>query len=502
MLLIASDRRYTIQTWLITGWHGPALILVFFLASATVTRLVASPVAALTARCQAAEGDFRAMHATLLQASEATAMCSNGEAEGVALGESLGALLRLRWQLLLRRGLLGLATIFFEYNGSIVNYVAVGLALCGGMYDDRSASDLSSIVSRGSTFAITMVFGLTQLVAAVGTAAELSGHTRRVAALLRGLEHVEATTSSWRRREEEEWRPGQEHAHAHAQGAEDARAEGDAEGKGESKGEGSGVRGRRRLSKEGGGEPLLEGRRLCVSVPPMQSKPYGVGGSSALRMSSSSAMLSRVELLSAVELCVRAGGSVLVRGAAGVGKTALLRTICGLWPLGERSEAAPPGQGAELVCVPPLWNRSARHAGSPTYLVLPQSAPLRPGMDTSLYEQLVYPLLERDDAHEACCDALEAVGLSGLIDRLGGLHTPHSRREWHAALSPGQRQLLVCARIFVHRPALVLLDEATSAMPAANEGRIYAKLRALGIAYVSIGHRASLEQHHDDIVDL
>ncbi len=66
---------YTFQTWLITGWQGPALISIFFVASATITRLVASPVAALTARVQAAEGDFRAMHATLLQASEATAMC-------------------------------------------------------------------------------------------------------------------------------------------------------------------------------------------------------------------------------------------------------------------------------------------------------------------------------------------------------------------------------------------------------------------------------------------
>ena len=79
--------------------------------------------------------------------------------------------------------------------------------MCGGVYDDRGAGELSSIVSRGSTFAITMVYGLTQLVAAVGTAAELSGHTRRVAALLRGLEYVDATTGGWRRREEEAWRP-------------------------------------------------------------------------------------------------------------------------------------------------------------------------------------------------------------------------------------------------------------------------------------------------------
>ena len=74
---------YTAQTWLITGWQGPAIIYMYFIASAAVTRLVASPVAALTARVQASEGDFRTMHAMLLQSSEATAMCSDGDAEGL-----------------------------------------------------------------------------------------------------------------------------------------------------------------------------------------------------------------------------------------------------------------------------------------------------------------------------------------------------------------------------------------------------------------------------------
>ena len=54
-------------------------------------------------------------------------------------------------------------------------------------------------VSRGSTFAITMVYGLTELVGALGTAAELSGHTRRVAALLRGLQYAEQRMGQGRR---------------------------------------------------------------------------------------------------------------------------------------------------------------------------------------------------------------------------------------------------------------------------------------------------------------
>lgn len=94
------------------------------------------------------------------------------------------------------------------------------------------------------------------------------------------------------------------------------------------------------------------------------------------------------------------------------------------------------------------------------------------------------------------------VGLSELLDKLGGLHATHSPQQWRAALSPGQRQLLACARICMNAPALVLLDEATSAMPVADEARIYAWMRERRIAYVSIGHRTSLEAYHDEVIEL
>ena len=138
---------YSAQTWLIMGWQGPALILGFFLCSATITRIVASPVAALTARVQAAEGDFRAVHAALLHESEAVALSSGGAVEAAALGESFGALLLLRWRLVMQQGLLNAATFFFEYLGGVVNYAAVGIALCAGTYDDRPTEEQVLIIS-------------------------------------------------------------------------------------------------------------------------------------------------------------------------------------------------------------------------------------------------------------------------------------------------------------------------------------------------------------------
>ena len=300
----------------------------------------------------------------------------------------------------------------------------------------------------------------------------------------------------------------------------------------------------------------------------------------------------RAALLRGVALRVGPGRSLLLRGAAGAGKSALLRVLCGLWPMGEglwpvagapreigspwpphrrtlgrgdierrNSEEQSPSAELSLACVPPLWDADARRAGAPSYLVLPQAAPLRPGVSSrqleqrhstrpythlsphthtsqppyaplrpltpsyapltppyaplqvssSLLEQLCYPLrldehmlptLTHADLEATAREALVAVGLASLVPRLGGLHTPHSPQAWHASLSPGQRQQLICARVFVHSPALVMLDEATSAMPAADEARIYARLRERGMAFVSIGHRASLEEYHDEVMEL
>jgi hypothetical protein len=45
--------------------------------------------------------------------------------------------------------------------------------------------------------------------------------------------------------------------------------------------------------------------------------------------------------------------------------------------------------------------------------------------------------------------------------------------DWLGLLPPGQRQLLGCARLCYHSPALGLLDESTSSMSVEAEARVY-----------------------------
>lgn len=52
------------------------------------------------------------------------------------------------------------------------------------------------------------------------------------------------------------------------------------------------------------------------------------------------------------------------------------------------------------------------------------------------------------------------------------------------------------------RPKLVLMDESTSALDTENERLLYEALVAAGITFVSVGHRPSLVEFHQQVLRL
>merc|ERR1712176_1589101 len=69
-------------------------------------------------------------------------------------------------------------------------------------------------------------------------------------------------------------------------------------------------------------------------------------------------------------------------------------------------------------------------------------------------------------------------------------------------LSLGEQQRLAAARCLLASPMLAVLDEATSALPVKDERNLYLCLQERGIGYVSVGHRPSLLQYHDLVLEL
>ncbi len=96
-------------------------------------------------------------------------------------------------------------------------------------------------------------------------------------------------------------------------------------------------------------------------------------------------------------------------------------------------------------------------------------------------------------------DALQAIGIGELVNRLGGLDAVVHERG--ASLSAGERQLLALARAFVARPRVLVLDEATSNLDLKSEAIVERALDALlgGRTAVIIAHRLATAKRADRI---
>jgi len=174
-----------------------------------------------------------------------------------------------------------------------------------------------------------------------------------------------------------------------------------------------------------------------------------------------------------ITLAATPGKSLLITGASGAGKSTLLRAIAGLWPFG----------------------RGRIRVGDGRCLFLPQRPYLPLG---TLADALVYPGAAAEQPRDNLADALRAVGLPELVDRLG------EEANWAQRLSIGEQQRLAFARVLLARPEIVFLDEATSALDEAAEISLYRLLREAPWrpTIVSVGHHGTLRRFHDAVVDL
>lgn len=104
-----------------------------------------------------------------------------------------------------------------------------------------------------------------------------------------------------------------------------------------------------------------------------------------------------------------------------------------------------------------------------------------------------------DATDEELRQALAAVGIDDVIDRLGGLDAHVHERG--ASLSAGERQLLALARAFIARPRVLILDEATSNLDLQSESRVEAALDVVleGRTAVIIAHRLATARRADRI---
>ncbi|MEB3104845.1 MAG: ABC transporter ATP-binding protein/permease [Cyanobacteriota bacterium] len=166
---------------------------------------------------------------------------------------------------------------------------------------------------------------------------------------------------------------------------------------------------------------------------------------------------------------------LLVVGPSGCGKTSFLRTVSGLWPPAAGQVERPPE--GDLLFIP-----------QKPYMLL-----------GSLREQLCYPQDPARFSDEQLRHVLEQVRLPELVQRYPDLDI---KQDWPRLLSLGEQQRLAFARLLLSSPCFVVLDEATSALDVATERHLYDLLTEREMAFVSVGHRPTLTEFHDTVLEL
>ena len=183
---------------------------------------------------------------------------------------------------------------------------------------------------------------------------------------------------------------------------------------------------------------------------------------------------------------IERGESVAIVGPSGVGKTTLIKLMCGLLK---------PDSGTIRFNGLDIYQVGLNNFREVISCVLQEDklfsgsiAENITGFGEDNNRERIIECASMANLHEEIISM--PMGYETLVSELGG------------SLSGGQKQRLLIARALYRRPAILFLDEATSHLDLENESAVNAAIRSLNITRIFIAHRPSTIATADRIIDL
>ncbi len=193
-------------------------------------------------------------------------------------------------------------------------------------------------------------------------------------------------------------------------------------------------------------------------------------------------------VLKDVSFKVNAGDTVAFVGSTGSGKTTILSLICRNYDI-QKGQILIDGIDIRKIKIASL----RRHFGQMLQDVFLFSGTIRSNITLGLEN------VTDEEIMEAC----RYVNADSFIDKLSG-KLDEVVRERGNNFSAGQRQLISFARTILHKPAVMILDEATANIDTETEILIQDSLeKMMNIGtMLMVAHRLSTIQHADKIIVL
>ena len=191
-------------------------------------------------------------------------------------------------------------------------------------------------------------------------------------------------------------------------------------------------------------------------------------------------------IFSNFNLQVEPGESIALVGPSGVGKTTLLKVMCGLLS---------PTSGEVIADNLDIYKIGLNNYRLGTACVLQEDRLFSgsisdniSGFEDNADEELIVECARRSNIHDEIMKM--PMGYETMIGELG------------LGISGGQKQRLLIARALYRKPSILFMDEATSHLDLKNESAINQSIASLSRTRIIVAHRPSTIASADRIIDL